>query len=215
MNLIIKIILTIFATITLSFLIFFTFMSEGYITDFASQSDILQPWVYKVIQNDTFKLSYIEKPEDYNELKLKNISVWNNIFYKEWSITVEKTNNHFSIYLEKWIYFFDINDISNQYSIFFEGYSVKNMWPGTFMINAIDKDKKSVFSLSSKLRIDFLDVSTSESLAQIDLFPNMYLLAIPRYNKSIKNADLWKIITSHTLDMLTSPIYSLTENIIW
>jgi hypothetical protein len=54
----------------------------------------------------------------------------------------------------------------------------------------MDEKKKSIFSLSSKLNIDFLDTDTEESLAQIDMFPNMYLLAFPRYNKAIKNADL-------------------------
>jgi hypothetical protein len=186
---------------------FFTFVSEDYITDFVSQSEDSNLWIYKIEKN--YKLSLLEKTEDFNGLKLHHVSMWNNVFYKEWNLTID---DQYNIHLDKWVYFFDINDISTQYSVVFQWYLVKNLWPWAFIINTTDEKKKSVFSLSSKLNINFLDIETSESLAQIDLFPNMYLLAFPRYNKAIKNADLWKIITSHNLNMLSLPIYSIDES---
>lgn len=194
---------------------FFTFISDDFTTNFVFQTEDSNLWIYKIDKNNNYKLSPLDKPEDYNDLKLYHVSMWNNVFYKEWNLRVENLDNQYNIILEEWIYFFDINDINTQYSIIFQWYKVKNLWPWAFVINTSDQKKKSVFSLSSKLNIEFLDINTSESLAQVDLFPNMYLLAFPRYNKASKNADLWKIITSHKLDMLSSPIYGISNIVSW
>jgi len=130
---------------------------------------------------------------------IKKINISDKILFQSWSIKTQLNNNNIIITINKWIYFFDLKEINKEYTIIWKGFEIKNKWPWNFFINNLNPSHNIIFSFNSLLDLTLKNIKSNKTMANLDLYPNTYLIFNPKINFLLKNADLLKISQRFTL----------------
>lgn len=209
MQLITKFILFIVSSLCLFFLIFFTFIAPSSNNTISIDYESTQTGTYLISwDNNSYNISLLENQDLSHSwsLKIRNLSLWNNIYFKKGTIE-EKWSDE--IHLWEWIYYFDINSLNFNKNIFIEWAQVTTHWPWDFIINTDHSIQKSIYSLSSKIELNlFQSIDNPTEWTLLDIYPNMFVMYNPTLNKQIINADLLRVQNVQYLNMINSPIYN-------
>ena len=212
MNNLSKIILFLLSSLCLFFLVFFTFITPSYNQNISQDYTYYTPWTYEISgELPDYKILKDANTNDVNALKFLNLSIWNNIYYYQGEIDVQENNN---IYLWTWIYYVDINSLSNLPNIFIDWAKIITNWPGGYIINTTHKIQRSIFSLSSKIEVELL-VKNNDASTYLDIYPNMIFMYNPVFNPQTINADLWRIQDVQYLNMINTPLYKTIQDDSW
>ncbi|MDA7494844.1 hypothetical protein N8455_00720, partial [Candidatus Gracilibacteria bacterium] len=168
--------------------------------------EITKQGLHQILNNDgNFSIERISEHNQEGNIYLYNTNIGDNIFYSTGGVNI---TNEKEIHLASGIYYFDINSLNFGSKIFIDSAELIINGPGSFVINTTNKNQRSILSISSKIQVNLFDISSPESTAtHLNLYPNMYIMYNPVYNKQIVNADLLRIQNVQHLGMLTSPIY--------
>lgn len=214
MQIISKIFLFFISLICLFFLVFFTFITPSYDEEIKNRYQVTQTGIYEISWELThYNIEKITSSWESTQLKMYNLSIWNNIYFYDGFIEIDTNNN---IILWGWTYYFDINSLNFDRTINIDWSTIQPQWPGWFIVNTQHKVQKSIYSISSKVAIQLFDKKISEEESTlVDLYPNMFLMYNPSLNKQIINADLLRIQNVQYLDMINSPLYFEAINDNW
>ena len=212
MHLITKIFLLIVSSLALFFLVFVTFIVPSINNDMDID--------YKYSNTGTYIISWENSNYEIQEenwsnsgiwnIKMTNISLWNNIYFQEGNIE-EKWENE--IHLSQWLYYFDINSLDFNKQIFIEWAEIVTNWPGDFIINTSHSIQNSVYSVSAKIELNLFDINSSQKEGTLlDIYPNMLVMYNPELNKQIVNADLLRVQNVQYINMINTPLYTKITN---
>ncbi len=180
MWIIFKLFFSILFSLILWFLIITSFITDQYssadnnvlLSNFETKQDLLTWWVIHDSLSDIDEVYY---------------STWEIKKTEEWNIT--------TIDLSSWEYIFSLSWIWNNYIINYKWFSLKNLWPGIFYINTIKPKKYSIFSISSLLQLNLLNLSNNSLSTEVFLYPHGYIIFNPKRNYIVSGWDALRVST--------------------
>ncbi len=205
MKLFSKIILIFLSLSIFLFLIFFTFIINFFSTFEELKYEKTSLWLFEINVNEKNR-TYIKEIDSTNTwwTLIKKINISDEIIYSSWS--TEPILKESTIYIEKWIYFFNLRWINQSYNIKWAWFEISDLWVWMFIINTLNPKQNIIFSVSSILNLNLKNKKTDSHIISIDLFPNIYLIFDPSRNTFVRNSDLLKVSQTFTLDFFNNKI---------
>lgn len=133
-------------------------------------------WYEEVwIQDDEYLFSKIE---DFSkeEFIVDNISLINKSYFilkENWNYSVDETDKTIEINIDKWIFIFDIDDISQDYNIINNDFKIKPKSPWKFLVDA--RDPLAIKILSFESILDYRILNKDSEIRKIYVYPKMLL----------------------------------------
>lgn len=192
MNILSKILLTSISFLTFLFLIFITYIVSSYWSFEKPYYEESKEGIYWLFKNSNWFFSFTDELEK-SKLYINKVNLSDIVIYSTWSIKKNNTPGNIEISITPWIYYFDLKEINDKYTITWSGFEIKNKWPWSFFINNLEQKKTMVISLNTILELNLQTTKTKELVTTVDLYPHTYLLFNPVKNIFLRNSDLLKI----------------------
>lgn len=135
---------------------------------------------------------------DLNNKKLDDIKVNENIVYNLNNIDNVYLNvsskNDFSLNnnvfkLSKWIFLFNLYDLSSDYKIIWNWFTLKPISPWVFFVDLNDENNLKIFSIDALIDMELLDLKDNSVSNQLKIYPNIWVKFNPKRNALVKNTD--------------------------
>jgi len=134
-----------------------------------------------------------EKLLDTKKLNIENINFIDRVYFSLGTYKKTQSERNINFELETWIYLFDIYDLSYNYTIKSNWFSLVPKSPWKFFIDNRKQTDVKIFSFDSILSISLLSLDNNEEMTKLVLYPNMFFWFNLVRNKFLKNADLLRI----------------------
>lgn len=183
------------------FLLFFV-LNITYFDKWKSNQDIVNIWEnyiwYSEIVNSWTTFDF--KKVDFNEIQtnwlyVENLNLVDRVYFSNWKFQKTQNNRNVEFKLEKWIFLFDIYDLSYNYSILDEWFLLKPRSPWKIFVDNRNASDIKIFSFDSIVDFSLLAQNWSETMTNIVLYPRMFFWFNSARNKFLKNADLLRLET--------------------
>lgn len=96
-------------------------------------------------------------------------------------------NNIFK--LSKWLFLFNLYDLSTDYKIVWNWFTLKPISPWIFFMDLNDENNLKIFSIDSLLDMELLDLKDNSVSNQLKIYPNIWVKFNPKRNALVKNTD--------------------------
>lgn len=191
-----KILLSILLTL---FWLFFI-LNLTYFHTSSPQSDLSLPKFSLWVQEVTLSGSeiYLEKTESSevkeNMMYVDHINYIDKVYFL-WDNYTQTTNNQIHFEIGKWLYLFDLYDLSHNYTIENDFFSLTPKSPGKFFVDSRKSVDIKIFSFDAIVEVDLMANTPKELMTSIELYPHMFFGFNGSRNRFLKNADILRIET--------------------
>lgn len=96
-------------------------------------------------------------------------------------------NNIFK--LSKWLFLFNLYDLSTDYKIVWNWFTLKPISPWIFFMDLNDENNLKIFSIDSLLDMELLNLKDNSVSNQLKIYPNIWVKFNPKRNALVKNTD--------------------------
>lgn len=196
------------------FLLFFV-LNITYFDKWKSNQDIVNIWEnyiwYSEIVNSWTTFDF--KKVDFNEIQtnwlyVENLNLVDRVYFSNWKFQKTQNDRNVEFKLEKWIFLFDIYDLSYNYSILDEWFLLKPRSPWKIFVDNRNASDIKIFSFDSIVDFSLLAQNWSETMTNIVLYPRMFFWFNSARNKFLKNADLLRLETITRVSYISEKLLS-------
>lgn len=152
-------------------------------------------------KTNDYNLEFLSKTENINiedswsihkDFFISGINFFDNIYFtnKE-SFNVNESGNNIDISLKKWIFIFDLNDLTKKYTLSWSWFNIdlKTIW--NIYIDTT-KNKVLIFSINSSFLLDFLD-KQNKKVNSYFMYPHEYINFMAFSDSITKDIDLLRM----------------------
>lgn len=179
----------------LFFIINTTFFDKSFLKDDLVNIEEDHNWFNQI--NFSWNSIVLEKIDENDinleKLNVENINFIDRVYFSVWKYKKKQNERNIDFDLDPWIYLFDIYDLSYNYIIKSNWFSLKPISPWKFFIDNRIKTDIKLFSFDSILNISLNSIDNKEEMIKLVLYPNMFFWFNSVRNKFLKNADLLRI----------------------
>lgn len=154
-----------------------------------------ESWIYEL------SLSWKSNNVTQNDIKTnvyykEQLTSFDTIYFKLKSKDAYKKTinwNNIDIDIKEGIFFLNIPDIINNYSIKSDSFIIEPKWTWRFYVDNRDNKSIKILSVDWILDLELINLENSQKVTSIRLYPHMYFSFNANRNKLVKNADLLRL----------------------